>query len=138
MPHKCARCSRIYQDNAPELMNGCECGSRVFLYLRDKESPEKEKKTEEKEESKAVEELKEKELSGSDLDWIEEMFHEELEKNNRVLSLDVENLTQVGKGKFQIDLTSLMKGDPLVVKSQDGIYYIDIVHAMQKKRKEKT
>ena len=34
MPHKCARCASIYDDKAPELISGCGCGSRVFLYLR--------------------------------------------------------------------------------------------------------
>jgi len=36
MPHKCARCGRIYEDKAKELMSGCSCGARVFLYLRER------------------------------------------------------------------------------------------------------
>jgi len=127
MPHKCARCNRIYEDNAEELLEGCSCGSRVFLYIRAKED--------EKTHQEVIEELKKKNLAEDDLEWIEDRFSKELEGDEKTISLDVENLAQLDKGKYRLDLPSLMKGDPLVIKSKKGVYYIDIVHAMKKKNR---
>jgi len=127
MPHKCARCQKIYDDNAIELMNGCSCGSRVFLYLR--------KRKGEKGEEEAINELKGKEISKSDLDWIERRFGKELERGEKVISLDIENLLQLDEGKFRLDISSLMRGEPLVMKSKNGVYYIDIAYAMKKKKR---
>ncbi|OYT27712.1 MAG: hypothetical protein B6U97_00940 [Candidatus Altiarchaeales archaeon ex4484_96] len=125
MPHKCARCNKIYEDNARELMEGCSCGSRVFLYIRGAKDSEKQQD--------AVDRLIEKKLSDEDLNWIEERFSEDLKDNDKTISLDVENLIQLGKGKYRLDISSLMKGDPLIIKSRKGIYYIDIAYAMRKK-----
>jgi len=127
MPHKCARCQRIYNDDAVELMEGCSCGSRVFLYLREGDD--------EKDSGDTINELKKKRLLNSDLDWIEDRFSKELGKEDKTISLDVENLLQLDKGKFRLNISSLMKGEPLVIKSRNGIYYIDIVHAMKKKKR---
>jgi predicted nucleic acid-binding Zn-ribbon protein len=108
MPHKCARCGEIYEDSAPELMNGCTCGARVFLFLRQQEDSS--------EEETIVK------------------LGEELKKSDRTIHLDVENLLRVGKGKYRLDIASLMKGDPLVIKVRNGVYYIDIPYSMKKKR----
>ncbi len=124
MPHKCARCSRIYEDNAEELLNGCSCGSRVFLYIRARkdEGPHQE----------AIDKLEGKNLTEDDLVWIEDRFRKELEGDKKTISLDVENLAQLDKGRYRFDLPSLMKGDPLIIKSRKGVYYIDLAYAMRK------
>jgi predicted nucleic acid-binding Zn-ribbon protein len=38
----------------------------------------------------------------------------------------VENLRLAGEGVYQIDLSSLMRGDPLVVRMREGIYRVDL------------
>ena len=42
------------------------------------------------------------------------------------IHLAVENLRVAGEGVYQIDLGSLMRGDPLVMKMRDGIYRLDL------------
>ncbi len=34
MPHRCMRCERTYADDAPAVIDGCACGSRMFLFVR--------------------------------------------------------------------------------------------------------
>lgn len=34
MPHKCTRCRRVHDDANEAVMNGCECGSKVFEFVR--------------------------------------------------------------------------------------------------------
>lgn len=107
--HKCVRCSTIYQNNAKELLSGCSCGARVFVFLK---------------EGKAAEELSEEDYS-----WLEAEF-KSLAKNKPV-SVDAdsaENLKILEKGSYELDVKSLMGGNPLVVKSEKGIYYIKVPH----------
>jgi len=127
MPHKCARCGTIYDDNSAELIDGCSCGARVFLYLKEKPG---------RSEEEAIKELKIKEVGGEDLKRLDREFGMNLEKSGRTIHLDLENLHQIDKGRYRIDVKSLMKGDPLIMKVGDGVYYIDIIDAMSKGRKK--
>lgn len=124
MPHKCARCGKIYDDNSKELINGCTCGSRVFLYLKGNSKKKKE----------VIEKLKQKEVRETDLEWLEKEFGDKLKRNT--IHLDVENLERFGEGKFRLNIASLMSGEPLVVKARDGVYYIDISYAMKPRKKK--
>lgn len=120
MPHKCARCDRVYSDTATELISGCACGSRVFLFMKGKD-----------------EEFKDQKLATEDLDWIEKRLKTNQERGkDKTLHLDVENLLRVEKGKYRLNIASLMKGDPLVIKARDGVYYIDIPYSMKQKGKK--
>lgn len=35
MPHKCIRCMQVFSDSSHEILQGCLCGSKAFLYTRD-------------------------------------------------------------------------------------------------------
>jgi predicted nucleic acid-binding Zn-ribbon protein len=121
MPHKCARCDKVYSDTAPELIKGCACGSRVFLFMKGED----------------VEDFKKQRLVTEDLDWIEKRLSAGANMGkDKTLHLDVENLLRIEKGKYRLNIASLMKGDPLVVKVRDGVYYIDIPYSMKKKGKK--
>ncbi|MFH0971839.1 MAG: Zn-ribbon containing protein [Candidatus Micrarchaeota archaeon] len=49
----------------------------------------------------------------------------------------VENITIVEKGRYELDLQSLMSGNPLVIKSEHGVFYIRIPTPVKKKVKKK-
>ncbi len=125
MPHKCARCGEIYEDGSPELIGGCSCGARVFLYLRGEKGVRKEK---------VVEKLKEKEISETDLQWLDREFGDKLEREKKTIHLDVETLERLSEGKFKLDIASLMKGKPVVIKAREGVYYIDIPYAFKESK----
>jgi len=128
MPHKCTRCGQIYDDKAQELItNGCKCGSRVFLFLR-KDYAETEEKT--------VQMLKEKDLPKKDLEWLDREFNRKLETENQIMTLDIENVARIEEGKFELNIQSLMRGEPVIVKAKDGVYYIDIEYAMRPRKKK--
>lgn len=127
MPHKCVRCATIYDDGSPELMEGCACGARVFMYLRERPGAD---------EKKLREELKESSLKKEDADWIENEFGDKLTREKKTIHLDVENLRRVAEGVFELDLASLMSGKPIVIKAREGVYYVDVPYAMTKKKKQ--
>lgn len=105
--HKCVRCSTVYQNNAKELLAGCPCGARVFVFLKEGKPAE-------------VEE---------DYSWLEgELKFLSKDKPVSVESDAAENLKILEKGAYELDVKSLMGGNPLVVKSEKGIYYIKVPH----------
>ncbi|MFH1751113.1 MAG: Zn-ribbon containing protein [Candidatus Micrarchaeota archaeon] len=47
----------------------------------------------------------------------------------------VENITILEKGRYVLDINSLMSGNPLVIRSEHGIFYIRIPAPVKKKAK---
>jgi uncharacterized protein len=127
MPHKCARCASIYEDKAKELAEGCGCGSRVFLYLRSDYAGSMEK---------TIEVLKKEQVAERDLEWLDAQFGKKATDEVKTVSLDIENVLRIDEGKYELDLKRLMRGEPVVIKAAEGVYYIDIGYGMKSKRKK--
>jgi len=111
MRHQCVRCGRIYPSDSKNLMEGCVCGSTLFLYLR---TPGLK--------------VKRSQLP-KDLDRLEEEIRELLGKTTKPdqpISISIENLRLGRNGVYQIDLESLMRGDPIVLRDPLGVYFIDL------------
>ena len=34
MPHQCVRCGTFYDDASKEILEGCNCGAKLFFYVR--------------------------------------------------------------------------------------------------------
>ncbi|MBN2251455.1 MAG: hypothetical protein JW724_05215 [Candidatus Altiarchaeota archaeon] len=126
MPHKCARCEKIYESSARELLDGCPCGSRLFLFIREKPG---------RDHAEALKELREKKISQSDIEWLDKEFGDKLSGSKGTIRLDIENMIRVDEGKFTLDVGSLMSGKPIVVRAEEGVYYIDIPYAMRPRGK---
>lgn len=122
MPHKCVRCGTIYGDGASEILDGCECGAKLFFYVR-KEHVEK------------AEELTE-DLSDGDRRQIEsdilDLIGKERESDRPVI-LDFEAVVVKKPGQYELDLVHLFKGDPVVIKLEEGKYFIDLKQSLRKR-----
>ncbi|MFA4946258.1 MAG: Zn-ribbon containing protein [Candidatus Micrarchaeia archaeon] len=109
MPHKCVRCSKFYERGSPALLKGCECGSRVFVYLKQAPAPGTEEKK---------------------LDWLEKELAELSREKPVIIDVDaVENLRILEPGSYELNLASLMKREPLVIKSDKDVYYVKLPQA---------
>jgi predicted nucleic acid-binding Zn-ribbon protein len=118
MPHQCVRCGLFYDDGATEILKGCSCGGKLFFYIK-KEKLEKLKHVVDTtnlstEEKKQIEE---------DIFDLVGVSHEP----NEPVILDLESIRVKKPGQYEIDLVSLFKGEPVVIKLEDGKYMIDIV-----------
>lgn len=124
MPYKCVHCSRVYSDGAKETMEGCECDSKFFFYI-------KEEKLKEIQEYNPLSGLEEHEK-----DKIEEDIREisGITNDETPVFLDFESVTVVKPGKYLLDISKLLEKDkPKVYKLEDGKYIIDLKTRIKKK-----
>ena len=128
MPHQCVRCNTIYEDGAKEILKGCKCGGKLFLYI---------KKDKLEQAQKVIQETK---LTDKEKKQIEkdvfDLVGSDIDKDQPVI-LDVEAIRVVKPGKYELDLVHLFKGEPLIFKLEEGKYMIDLVQSFSKFKKKK-
>jgi predicted nucleic acid-binding Zn-ribbon protein len=126
MPHQCVHCGKMYEDAAGALINGCECGSHFFFFVRKEQLEELQKKT--------------IELEAMDKEKVEQDVREMIgleEENDVPVILDLESVRITGPGKFEIDVVNLFsKKRPLIYKLEEGKYIIDLASAFKQKGQE--
>ncbi len=121
MPYKCVHCSKIYEDVAKQIMEGCDngaCRSKFFFYLKEEQL----RKISEQKEEEFELELEEKEQIERDVREIAGFEDEE-----KPVFLDFESIKVLKSGKYLVDLSNLFSVDkPRVYKLEDGKYIIDL------------
>ena len=111
MRHQCVRCGRIYLSDSKNLIRGCACGSKLFLYLRTPKF-----------------QVKRSQLP-KNLDKLEAEIRKmlgEATNPDQAISISIENLRLGRNGVYTIDLESLLRGDPIILKDPLGVYFIDL------------
>ncbi len=112
MPNRCVRCGKIYQNAASEILTGCTCGSHYFFFF-------KEDDLNLLEQTDALTNQERDEI----LEDVRGIVGEEPDKP---VILNLESIRIKKPGKFEIDLVSLFKGEPVIYKLEDGKYIIDL------------
>jgi len=123
MPHQCVKCGEMYPDGSQELLKGCsECGGKFFFFIR-KERLDEQKKIR-------------KEIQKEDLKKMEQDVRSLMPKvkKDEPVILDLETIRVIGPGKYEIDVGSLMRGNPVIIQVGDGKYYIDLFTMMKQKK----
>jgi len=121
MPHRCMNCGRTYEDDSEEIIDGCECGSSLFMYENEIERTEDELE----EEKKLVK------------DDIEEMVSKgEKERENIKLQFDLDSISVQEEGVYNINVSRLLKEMPLVIEKSEGIYRIHLPSAFDPEDKD--
>jgi len=131
MPNQCTRCGRIYPDTSKEILEGCNCGSRFFYYIRQEKFDELKSSS-----KKAL-----LELEKSDIDQIEKDIREltGIKKPEEPVILDLESVRVIEPGKFEIDLVNLFsRKRPIIYKLGEGKYIIDLASSLRTKEDYKT
>ncbi|MFH1788390.1 MAG: Zn-ribbon containing protein [Candidatus Altiarchaeota archaeon] len=151
MPYKCTVCGKIYLEGSDQLKavmreGGCECGKKFLMYFRGARDlvevedapagkhPQDEASGEDDDKEPIISEIPadasaEKKES---LKWLDTEFLRMREKG-KPLHLGIETIRILEEGKYEIDVGSLMRGRPIIVQTEEGVYYIDLAHAMKKK-----
>ncbi|PIN75596.1 hypothetical protein COV18_02000 [Candidatus Woesearchaeota archaeon CG10_big_fil_rev_8_21_14_0_10_37_12] len=124
MPHQCVRCNKMYEDAAQELLSGCECGARLFFYIK------KEKLAVAKQVLQQNMNLEQKKQMEEDVLDLVGSDH------SAPVVLDFESIRVTKPGQYELDLVKLFKQDPLVFKLEEGKYIIDVAQSFEKHRKK--
>ncbi len=121
MPNKCTKCGKVYEEGSDVIFTGCECGNRLFFYFRkvtDKEAEELEEKG-----TPRVEESAGALIGIKDGEPV-------LDKGTDIWNIKVKN------GVYEIDIASLMSGEPIIVAGEEGRYLVSLSSAFKKKPKQ--
>ncbi len=122
MPHKCVKCSTTYEDGSNELLEGCsDCGGKFFLYIK------KEHLAFAQDITKSLTDKQKDKLEKDALDLVGET------EEDKPVVLDLESVSMLKEGKFELDLTKLFNNEPLIYKISEGKYVIDVVSTLQQR-----
>jgi len=125
MPHQCVHCGKLYPSGSKQLLEGCECGSHFFFYIKDEQYAKiKEQPIEVPVQDKHQVEKEIREMAGI------------IEETAPVI-LDIESVRVTAAGKYEIDLVNLFnKKRPLIYKIEEGKYIIDLASTLQQNVKD--
>ncbi len=109
--HRCIKCGYEFEgDIETIIIGGCpQCGSKFFAYTSEKSRAQK-----------PVEEVEDSVESG----WVEE---DSTEKES------VEGVMVKGQGIYEVNLSSLLENESVIVSNEEGRYLIDINSLLKKK-----
>ena len=127
MPHQCVRCNDFYDDGAAEILKGCNCGGKLFFYIK----KEKLKKIKEVQATINLNTLDKKQIEKDVFDLV----GSDIDKDQPVI-LDLEAIRVLKPGQYELDLVHLFKGEPLIFKLEEGKYMIDLVESFERFRKK--
>src|SRR3989344_1128064 len=128
MPHQCVRCNKFYDDGSTVILKGCDCGGKLFFYI---------KKSKLEEAKQIASEIK---LTDQEKEQIEkdvyELIGDEDPGHNEPVILDLEAIRVTKPGQYELDLVHIFKGEPIVFKLEEGKYFVDIVQSFKNLRKK--
>lgn len=130
MPHQCVRCGKFVQDGNRRILDGCEfCGCKLFFFVKE-------------EKLKAMnQETPVSKLSAKDKEELEkdvfEIIGKDAESLKEAVVLDFESIRVLQPGKYELDLVTLFKNDPVIFKLSEGKYLIDLPTSFKSAMKKK-
>ncbi|NQU79853.1 hypothetical protein HQ545_08865 [Candidatus Woesearchaeota archaeon] len=126
MPHQCVRCNKFYDDGSAQILKGCDCGSKLFFFVK-KSSIEKAKTI-----TTQLTPVQKQKIEEDVLDILGAKDYDE------AVVLDFESVRITEPGKFELDLVQLFnKENPVVFKLAEGKYFIDIPETFQRRKEIK-
>ncbi|MDP7282127.1 MAG: Zn-ribbon containing protein [Candidatus Undinarchaeales archaeon] len=139
--HQCLKCKKYYEDDEVPILDGCTCGARIFLFVKQQADVERadkvftqiEAKIKEIEQEQIEEEKLEgqKDLLTSPEDYETETVPGKYAKARKSVKdekskFGIETIKVKDIGIYEINLDALMKGRPVVVLSKGGSYIISL------------
>jgi len=111
-------CGEMYEDDSDELLEGCECGSTLFMF----EEGESDLSEDERAEVKSD---------------IEEMVEEGLEeKENIKFEFDLDSIIVEEEGVYNINVSRLLEEMPLIIRKSEGVYHLHLPSAFEPKHRD--
>lgn len=113
MPHKCMNCGETYDEGSDELIDGCECGSSLFIFEKQQDDLSDQEREEVKSEFKEID---------------REDFEE---KENIKFKFDLDSIIVEEEGVYTINVSKLLEEVPLVIRKMEGVYHLHLPSAFE-------
>ena len=117
MPHRCMNCGILHEDESKELIEGCQCGSSLFMY----ESSDQD--TGETEVEQAQEIVEDAVRSGPS------------DTENVKFKFNLDSIAVQEEGVYDINISKLLDEVPIIVKKQEGSYHLHLPSAFNPENK---
>jgi predicted nucleic acid-binding Zn-ribbon protein len=121
MSHKCVRCGKVYKEDDPTILKGCECGSIFFFYIRGADEIEQFREIE-------------RDLENRKTSLEFELEKEFIKSQNDGGHFGVETVKMPIEGVYEINIDALMKKQPLIILKQGKTYQIHLPSVFEKVR----
>lgn len=115
-------CGETYEDDSDELLEGCECGSSLFMYENEEETKDEEELEQEKEEVETN--IREMVALGEE------------ERENIKFEFDLDSIKVKEEGVYNINVSRLLEEIPLVIEKTEGVYKIHLPSAFEPHNRE--
>ncbi|MDP3742185.1 MAG: Zn-ribbon containing protein [Candidatus Micrarchaeota archaeon] len=127
MPHACVKCKQLYPEQSEAILKGCVCGSRIFYFIKSDLPLAKVNLTNRSSNGEASGENEPVNISSELL---------ELSKDKTVIisTDDPENIRVVEQGSYELNVDSLFKGDPVILRTDSEVYYVKLPTPKKKKK----
>ncbi|MCJ7428960.1 MAG: hypothetical protein MUP66_01070 [Candidatus Nanohaloarchaeota archaeon QJJ-5] len=116
MTHRCMNCGNEYTEDDEELVEGCECGSNLFLYEKEGSSDD-DPAQEAVDEDAVMQEIDE---------YLESIKDKEPGAGDTNIRFDLQSIRVLEEGVYEIDLKKLLDEVPLIVEVKDGNYHLHL------------
>jgi predicted nucleic acid-binding Zn-ribbon protein len=148
MPHQCIRCGKEYPDKSNALLNGCSCGAKFFFFFREK-MPEGMKINNEQREQvledviSVIRSADPAQAQRNQRDGLNEpvQVQNNIKEINEIkeepVIIDLESIKVTKGGKYTLDLAKLFARNPVIYKTGEGKYTIDIDSTFKLMEKKK-
>lgn len=116
--HRCIKCGFIVKGDIETIITGgCpQCGSKFFAYTSEK--------------SRAQKPVEDKEHKGHK---VEDSVESESLEEDSTEKESVEGVMVKGQGIYEVNLSSLLENESVIVSNEEGRYLIDINSLLKKK-----
>lgn len=112
-------CGKEYDEDAQELVDGCSCGSTLFLYQKMPDTSESGEQQEEPdvEEDEVMQEIDE---------FLQEVKEDGATAHDSKIRFDLQSIRVLEEGVYEIDLKKLLEREPLIVEVKDSKYFLHL------------
>ena len=114
--HQCLKCKKLFENEEVPIVNGCECGSRLFLFIKNPKDIERAQQYRKQLEER-IEQIEQEKKS-------EQRRKTKGQRPKAKGKFGIETIKVHDIGVYYINIDALMKGAPIIVLSKSGSYII--------------
>ena len=124
--HQCLRCKKMYENEQVPIVEGCECGSRLFLFIKSPVDIVRAERYRSELEQKIadIDEEKKATARAVRVQKSKTKVAGKKQKAKPKSKFGVETIKVLDIGVYEIHLEALMQGAPIIVLSKSGSYII--------------